>query len=427
MYIQHFRGYHTVIVGEGFDILKPHSPAARAFDGGWAIIVLQPDRTMSAPFKVRAQAKAKGEKLKASKKDDGSMKKRQKIAASNKGKGSHQTVPTPPATEPIVHEPEAAGEDDHAFFDDEENAGYANFMLSLDSSELKTFSKRAKDRVAVPPTSKKKSKQPKPQPAASTLSRDAAPALETTSAAGAAVSDSSPAQPDAPSTETSEAPPSAAARTRKEAVVDAKRRKASTAGWGVDESGPERLPIKTRRGELKPNERMQSQAPVASADEIAVADAAVGRDEANESAAVSTAGKKAEENGDGAGDEPGHAYMMPDGEVYDSADSDMEDYSMGEYDGNGAVSTPASDGTGGSKMDLAVLRQRRFAQKKALMAELCEGILGAPEESLMRPKGLAKGEDDRSRMEKLFALVRFVASTLAVFVFDLPGWKGCQV
>ncbi|CAN0330220.1 unnamed protein product, partial [Hapterophycus canaliculatus] len=84
--------------------------------------------------------------------------------------------------------------------------------------------------------------------------------------------------------------------------------------------------------------------------------------------------------------------------------------------------------------DLAVLRQRRFEQKKALMGELCESILAAPEESLVRPKTVTKGEDERSRMEQLFALVSVedddhrvchlaLLSQYAVFKDIIPGYR----
>ena len=82
--------------------------------------------------------------------------------------------------------------------------------------------------------------------------------------------------------------------------------------------------------------------------------------------------------------------------VYDSADSD-----------NAANTTEANV----RGLDLAVLKQRRFAQKKTLIAELCESILGAPDESLVQPKSVGKGQEERSRMEQLHALVRTLHSS----------------
>lgn len=382
---------------------------------------------MSAPFKVQAQAKANGETLK-SKKGHGSKKKPRKAATANKkAKGEPQ-----PQQEVIVHEPEAAGEDDHAFFDDEENADYAKFMLSLDSSELTTFSKRAKDGVAVAPTSKKKSKQSKQNLAAlppSQAEGEAAPAT-------AALSDGTPAavvDSGSPTTET--APPAESpvplvtkAPRSKEAVVDAKRRKASTTGWVVEESGPQRLPIKTRRGVLKTNERMQQQRQddaSPSTDTQSTQDGHKhGSGVAENGVDQPTTGEAMETEepglppGHGAGGDVSDAMSDGDGSVYDSAaDSGLDDYAMGEPGHNGGRPTTADGGGGSSgggrggggialgKVDLAVLRQRRFGQKKALIAVLCESILGAPEESLTRPKTVAKGEDERSRMEQLFAMV----------------------
>lgn len=377
-------------------------------------------RVMSAPFKVIAQAKAKGEKMKADKKIHAGKKKQTKAAAGGKTKGGGPipAAAVQPAAEKIVHEPEAAGEDDHAFFDDEDNADYAKFMLSLDSSGLTTFSKRTKDRVAVPPTSKKKSKQlhksaESPQPAAPKPEQSAGASSESSTAA-AAVDD---APPDAAG---SKAPPTK--KAKKEAVVDAKRRKASTAGWVVEDSGPARLPIKTRRGLLKPNERMQQQqqqsgdVPSHESGPGEKLKAENGKSAGNEldaeteAAAPGTAegtGSNEQANGDGGVDDP---MSESDNSVYDSGDDSAAEYSMDDFDdsagGNGGPRVSIGGGGGGGrKVDLAVLRQRRFEQKKALMGELCESILAAPEESLMRPKTVAKGEEERSRMEQLFALV----------------------
>ena len=408
---------------------------------------------MSTPFKVQAQAKAKGEKLKAGRKDAEGKKKPRKggaaaASAAAPGKTKGGAAPVEPA-EKVVYEPEPAGEDDHAFFDDEDNADYAKFMLSLDSSGLTTFSKRAKDRVAVPPTSKKKkSKKPLGGPTSGAAgagdTEEAAPRdpKSTPAAAAAVLDDESPAPATAKALPTTSTP-AAVKRGKKEAVVDAKRRNASTAGWAVTDSGPERLPIKTRRGLLKPNERMQQQqqqqqqqeeeeeepaeAAVpgkhrAGGDTKAVNGSATTGQGADKKAAVErggdTTGGSEQENGEGGG---GDDMMSIDDEsFYDSADdSQVEDYTMDELDAGGGGgdggSGVANGRTGGrgdaSKVDLAVLRRRRFEQKKALMGELCESILGAPEESLVRPKTVAKGEDERSRMEQLSALVSLLAAT----------------
>ena len=374
---------------------------------------------MSAPFKVQAQAKAKGEKLKAGRKGTEGKKKPRKGAAASKTKGGAARVQQAAPAEKVEYEPEPAGEDDHAFFDDEENADYTKFMLSLDSSGLSTFSKRAKDRVAVPPVSKKKSKQqhkPPDGPASSAGETGEAPRPPDSSPA-TVVSDASPAAAAA------KTPPTVAVKSRKkEAVVDAKRRNASTAGWAVTDSGPERLPIKTRRGLLKPNERMQQQQQQQQQQEEDAEAIVQGKYEAKYDEAANGSGgdkKAAGAEGDGeqrekAGSEQQHSEsgggdMMSDDveSFYDSADnSELEDYTMDDVDDSSASGVAnGSSGRGASKVDLAVLRQRRFEQKKALMGELCESILGAPEESLVRPKTVAKGEDERSRMEQLSALV----------------------
>lgn len=366
--------------------------------------------TMNVPFKVRAQAKAKGEKIKASKKNhDGKKKPRKAAAAAGKAKGDGGAAVQQPGTDKIVHEEEPAGEDDHAFFDDEDNADYAKFMLSLDPSGLTTFSKRAKDGVAVPPTSKKKSRQRKSEPTPAAAAETASNASAT-----AVVDDATPAEG------ATKTPPTSSKPGTKEAVVDTKRRKASTTGWAVDDSGPERLPIKTRRGLLKPNERMkqqqqqQQQSEASTQDKhstearkaVAADNSKEGGDENNNAAA---AGRAEETTSNGKQDIAGSGDAMSDGDdsVYDSADnSELEDYPMDEFnDGSSAGEANGATVVNGSKVDLAVLRQRRFEQKKALMGELCESILGAPEESLVRPKTVVKGEDERSRMEQLFALV----------------------
>ncbi|CAM9791012.1 unnamed protein product [Ectocarpus sp. 4 AP-2014] len=384
---------------------------------------------MNVPFKVKAQAEAKGEKIKASKKNhDGKKKSRKAAAAAGKAKGDGGGAVQQPEADKIVHEPEPAGEDDHAFFDDEDNADYANFMLSLDPSGLTTFSKSAKDGVTVPPTSKKKSKQHRSEaPAAAAEAPDNASAT-------AVVDDATPAA------EATKTPPTSSKPGKKEAVVDAKRRKASTTGWAVEDSGPERLPIKTRRGLLKPNERMkqQQQSEASTQDKhskeaqevVAAVNSKDGGDENNAAAAGG-----AEETSNGKQDITGSDDAMSDGEdsVYDSGDNSELDYPMDEFiDGSSAGEASGARASNGNKVDLAVLRQRRFEQKKALMGELCESILGAPEESLVRPKTVVKGEDERSRIEQLFALVEdddhrvchlALLSQYAVFKDIIPGYR----
>lgn len=378
---------------------------------------------MNTSFKIRAQAKSKGETIKSKTKErsSGSKKKPRKASGDTKSKGSNgQPLASNGAAQPaekVVYEPEAAGEDDHAFFDDEENADYAKFMLALDSSELPTFSKRAKDGVAVRHISKKKARQSKATAAAQAGTPSAPTPPISTEGEKYAATDAVPATIEG-MISAAAIKPTPSATARKEAVVDAKRRKASTAGWAVEEGGPERLPIKTRRGLLKPNERMQHSAPVPSAvanekkdnatpaaggsNGVATADGSESQPAANVAEAVTD--ERA--NGDTMSDSDGS------GSVYDSADSDVEDYAMGEFDGHDNIPR-TTVAAGGGKVDLAVLKQRRFAQKKAQIAELCESILGAPEESLMRPKTVQKGEDDRSRMEQLFAMVRCAVATLS--------------
>lgn len=384
--------------------------------------------------KANTHAEPKGGK-KHPAKQQGAKKKRAK-SSTGKGKGrgsqpselSSSTATTGPnagdhAGEKVVHEVEPAGEDDHAFFDNEENEGYAKFMLSLEESALPTFSKRAKDRVAVAPTSKKKrgktapsstapdnpdGEQLVPQPA---IKQVRAAALSATKEISASATVAAPEAADAPT------------KKRHEAVVDAKRRKASTAGWVEDDPDRvARLPIKTKRGILKPNERMEQQQttpPTPLPDRSSVAQptaaALVSGDSVTNGAAGG--GNQMDVGGDGKGhpnmdesDDVSDLHMSDD--VYDSADSDDEgghDYGPALSDGTVCARVPngsSGDGIGRGGVDLVLLKERRFLQKKMLMAELCESILGAPEESLKRPKVVPQGEDERSRMEQLFSLVR---------------------
>lgn len=320
------------------------------------------------------------------------------------------------APEKVVHEPEPAGEDDHAFFDDEENQAYANFMMSLDESAMPTFTKRTKDRVAVAPTSRKKkrddlSSETSTAPAGSTTTASVEqvtppPPLATEATATVTAGDGSNDGADAPK-----------AKKRREAVVDAKRRKASTAGWvEEDADAPARLPIKTRKGELKPNRRMMEQpevvamaaaAPSQSSEKILPAvGAANGAPVVNGSARAQDR-MDVERGEDGQPEESDDVSDLgvSDDSVFDSADDHSGD--EGGYDDNPGVSRGDTGATVSNRggVDLVVLKQRRFLQKKMLMAELCETIVGAPEESLVRPKVVAEGEDERSRMEQLFSLV----------------------
>lgn len=321
------------------------------------------------------------------------------------------------APEKVVHEPEPAAEDDHAFFDDDENEGYANFMMSLDESAMPTFTKRTKDRVAVAPISRKKKRDvassgTSTAAGGSTATVTAEPvapppplATEVTAVVNASVA--SDADVDAPK-----------AKRRREAAVDAKRRKASTAGWvEEDVDAPARLPIKTRKGELKPNRRMMEQPAVVA---MTAAAPSLGSDKAFPTVGIANgapvtngvAGAQDKmdvvENGqDGQPEGSDHVSDLgvSDDSVFDSADDHSSD--EGGYYSNPGVSEGHAGVTvsGRGGVDLVVLKQRRFLQKKMIMAELCETIIGAPEESLVRPKVVAQGEDERSRMEQLFSLV----------------------
>lgn len=356
--------------------------------------------THSKPRVSNSKGRGVPEKQQLSKKS-----KNKSTAAKAKGKSQPSSAASKgdndaPPQEKEDFKPEPAGEDDHAFFDDEENEGYANFMLSLQESELPTFSKRSKDRVAVAPTRKKKTNN-RPTPASSL--EEQVTVLARPQAAEVAAA----ATKDTPVARTVSFP----VAKREEVVVDAKRRKASTAGWVEDDTGPPRLPIKTRRGILKPNERMDKKA---SAAEPEAATAVAGGDTANANGStVGAEGDRMDVDDDHEGGINGAENGrlpedvvgdMSDSSVYDAADSDAGRNCSGSPED--AAAGRAAGGGGRTGVDLAVLRQRRFLQKKAIMAELCESIVGAPEESLMRPKIVAKGEDDRSRMEQLFSLVR---------------------
>lgn len=257
-----------------------------------------------------------------------------------------------------VFEPEPAGEDDHAFFDNEENEGYVNFMLSLDPRSLGSFDKRTKE--PVPPVCKR-GQQQKVDPADIAVPAAGAPT-------------------------TSSSTPKHKCSRAAEAVIDSERRHASTEGWTDEAPGPGRLPIKTREGLLKPNERMQ------------------GRSLHSHTTKAGTEVSDKIDGGEFSGradDVEAHAMSVTsDGPSELSVDSDSV-YDSADSHGEGSTTKVAVGG-----VDLAVLRERRFAQKKASIAELCEAILAAPEESLLRPKTVAKGQEDRSRMEQLHVLVR---------------------
>lgn len=365
---------------------------------------------MSPSFKARSQAKPKKEGVvKTSKREDGRKDKRRKTTTIKvKCSKPLNAAPRPLEIEDSEHKPEPAGDDDHAFFDDEENADYAKFMLSIEPSELTTFSKQVKDGVTVPPTPKTTAKRPVGQFA--TLGEtDRTPSITETTTPTVPDNDSSVGDSAAKKEEIDS---SGAERLTKNVDPDAKRRRASTPGWVEEDTGPERLPIKTRGGVLKPNARMQSQPPASNGKrrtkertEVTNNRGEGGARDEKEQPEVRTQ-DLTEPQGDNK--EAAESDPVSDDEqsIYDSADSD-EDYSM-ELDDHDDLpsSSTTSDRMGNGQLHLSVLRQRRLEQKKALMAELCETILGSPEESLMRPKNVVKGEDERPRMEQLFALVR---------------------
>lgn len=369
---------------------------------------------MSPSLKARSQVNLKKEVVKTSKREDGKKAKRRKTTTIKvNGSKPLNAAPRPLETENTEQKPEPVADDDHAFFDDEENAAYANFMLSIEPSELTTFSKKAKDSVMVPSTSKTKAKRPIGQ---SATHGETDPSPFITETTPPTVPDNDSSADDSATKKDKKIESLGAERLTKKADPDAKRRKASTPGWAEEDTGPERLPIKTRGGVLKSNARMQSR-PQASngkhhtkegtgvTNYSEEGDARDGKEEPG----VKTqdlidphdGNKEAAESDPVSEDEPS---------IYDSADSD-EDYSMELDDHN---SLPSS--MGNAQLHLSVLRQRRLEQKKALMAELCETILGSPEESLMRPKNVATGEDERPRMEQLFALVRNEPSRSRVII-----------
>lgn len=376
---------------------------------------------MSPSLKSRSQANSREEVVKTSKRKDGKKVKRRKTTTTKvNGSKPLNAAPRPLETEDSEQKPEPAGDDDHAFFDDEENAAYANFMLSIEPSKLTTFSKKATDGVTVPPTSKTRVNRPMGE-SATHGETDPLP-LITEATTTPTVPDNDSSEGDSATKKDKEIESLGTERLPKKVNPDAKRRRASTPGWTEKDTGPERLPIKTRGGVLKRNARMQSQPPASN-----------GKRHTNEGSGVTN---YREEDDASDGKEQPHVRTQdltdPHGgneeapesdpvsedeqSIYDSADSDG-DYSM-ELDDHSSLpssSTPSS-GMGNGQLHLSVLRQRRLEQKKALMAELCETILGSPEESLMRPKNVVKGEDERPRMEQLFALVRNESSRSRVMI-----------
>ncbi|CAM9534948.1 unnamed protein product [Discosporangium mesarthrocarpum] len=296
----------------------------------------------------------------------------------------------------IVYEPEATGEDDHEFFDEEENQDYARFMLSLEASQLTVFGKKS-SRKEAPAAARPKA----PTPGASS-----ATAL-------------SPAT-------TSKPPPKSVA-----APVEVKRRNASTAGWTEKDVWPQRLPIKTKEGVLKPNERMLQETTRGS--RAQADDSGRGSGSGSESASPAAdgdIGRGSRESGVSDGDSDS---------VYDSeaSDVDMQDASM---DGMREGTSEAKDRGGGPdggiasamvKVDLPVLTERRYQQQKLLIAELCEAILKAPDEALARPKA-ATGKETRSKMEELHELTEdndrrvchlALLSEYAIFKDIIPGYR----
>ena len=371
---------------------------------------------MAPQVKVRAKVRSKSKEAKLDKRNDVMKIKRNKVPTTKTKDSKPITAPPGPlVSEESEKQPEPAGDDEHAFFDNEENADYARFMLSLDSSELKTFSKRAKDRVAVAPVSKKKLKRLAAQLSSPAQPERVVSVSETVSEKNAlTVPDDISSVGDSGSRKDSEVLPMVAERPPQRSAPDAKRWRASTPGWVIEDTGPERLPIKTRGGLLKPNDRMRSQPSSSGGQKQTSGGTAATRSDGD---GLGIAGDElCMDNGqeksmllDGS-DEAADGDKVSDDEqsVYDSADSDLGDYSLGKEPGQDGVdsSADAHGVVGGGQARLSVLRQRRLEHKKALMAELCETILGSPEESLMRPKNVPKGEEDRSRIEQLFALVR---------------------
>lgn len=144
------------------------------------------------------------------------------------------------------------------------------------------------------------------------------------------------------------------------------RRQPSTAGWEAENAAKaQRLPIKNKQGALVPNQHFIK--------EDAAAAAAQGSDEGEEdSDAVG-------EPGGGTGGSESGDSDSEDMSVYDSAD-DAEDDDVEQQQ------EPALSG-----LDLVALRKRRYAQKKADIAQLCEAILEGPEEAVVRQKSKDKG------------------------------------
>ncbi|CAM9243730.1 unnamed protein product, partial [Choristocarpus tenellus] len=285
----------------------------------------------------------------------------------------------------VIYEEEPAGEDDHAFM--EENQDYANFILSLESSKLTVFGKKSSKAVSV------KSARP-------------------TSTVDPLVSSVSPPT----------IPP-------RDLGVDSKRRNASTAGWTKDEVGPERLPIKTKDGLLKPNKRMLPKlVPQGGLVKESLPD---GRETGN-GIPTPGVGEKTSGKRDISSDPLVSGSEMP----YNSgSDEDMVDSMdpasiVGSQEDIKRVETVRSN-SGPGELNLNALMQRRFLQKKMLIAELCEAILESPEESLRCPK-VAKGEESVSRIEELHDLTEdndprvchlALLSQYAIFKDIIPSYR----
>lgn len=348
--------------------------------------------------RVRGESKLKSRKLKAPSINPRSKTAKNKRSSSKVEHASGKVKPAPaPKPEPEPEpEPEPVGEDDLAFFDDEENEAYANFMLSLDESKLTSSTKRVKGNVAPRPSKNR---------ATVTRQQEQEPPL----APPADRTEVSTPQEDSKVVGVPEAKSSSSRRAK--SAVDAKRRKPSTSGWIEEDTGPQRLPIKTPEGILKPNERMRSTLagdskktpkPEAAPDSIeALGGDSVEKSTAASDEAPSEASEDRVEDLDISDDEGSRGIPASSG---DSSESNLEE----AFPPMTSVIQNGKDLAGANKKggaDLAKLRERRFLQKKADMAELCETILGAPEESLSRPKNVPEGEEERSRMEKLLAMV----------------------
>eukprot|EP00611_Tribonema_gayanum_P016106 TRINITY_DN2809_c0_g1_i1.p1 TRINITY_DN2809_c0_g1~~TRINITY_DN2809_c0_g1_i1.p1 ORF type:complete len:798 (+),score=276.59 TRINITY_DN2809_c0_g1_i1:255-2396(+) len=180
------------------------------------------------------------------------------------------------------------------------------------------------------------------------------------------------------------------------------RRQPSTTGWGAEAATKsQRLPIKNRQGALVPNQHFIHE------DAVAAAAAQTTRDGEEENGADGTGSEAAEASGGSGGSD------SDDMSVYDSADDQEDIEDAGDV-------TLQSQQQGLTGLDLAMLRKRRYAQKKAEIAQLCEAILENPEDAVVRHKVKEKEKSAaadtaaaaaggkaavaRSRLEQLHAL-----------------------